>query len=308
MASTYYYDTNPFDGAFSTYAWGRLTAVRWGSPDPAYGMGQFTEMYGYTVGGAVARKRLRLNRGTNDADLDASFVYDNEGRPSKLTMQPMNPFPINERPVEFVKDVTYGPAGELTAMKHLAGFAEQFMWATSQMPYYNQTRTYNPRLQLTRMSASGSFPGAGIDMEYRYPATQNNGQITQSKDYLTGEEVTYTYDALNRLIAAVTTGPEWGLSFSYDGFGNRMGQNVTKGSAPMANLVFDANTNRVLGSGHGYDASGNVTSLPLMTLGYDAAGRLAGVAHTLNGTEEYGYTPDNRRVWKKWPNGRASSC
>jgi YD repeat-containing protein len=46
-----------------------------------------------------------------------------------------------------------------------------------------------------------------MDMEYRYSATQNNGQITQQKEWATGEEVTYQYDSLQRLISAVTTGP-----------------------------------------------------------------------------------------------------
>ena len=34
------------------------------------------------------------------------------------------------------------------------------------------------------------------------------------KNWMSGEEVNYTYDALNRLATASTTGPEWGLSFA----------------------------------------------------------------------------------------------
>jgi YD repeat-containing protein len=59
--------------------------------------------------------------------------------------------------------------------------------------------------------------------------TVNNGRITQMKDWLSGEEVTYSHDSLNRLIQAVTTGPECGLTFSYDGFGNMTSQHVFKG-------------------------------------------------------------------------------
>jgi YD repeat-containing protein len=65
------------------------------------------------------------------------------------------------------------------------------------------------------------------------------------KDWVPGEEVTYQYDALKHLISAVTTGPDWGLSFSYDGFGNQTGQNVTKGSAPVMNLTYNEPTNRI---------------------------------------------------------------
>jgi RHS repeat-associated protein len=42
-----------------------------------------------------------------------------------------------------------------------------------------------------------------------------------------------------RLAAAVTTGPEWGLSFTYDGFGNKTDQTVTKGSAPHYSGLVD---------------------------------------------------------------------
>jgi len=38
------------------------------------------------------------------------------------------------------------------------------------------------------------------DTEYRFAAGQNNGRITQMKDWVSGEEVTYSYDSLNRLI------------------------------------------------------------------------------------------------------------
>ena len=49
---------------------------------------------------------------------------------------------------------------------------------------------------------------------------------------MTGENVSYTYDSLNRLIAAATTGGvQWGESYSYDGFGNMTSKTSTKGSA-----------------------------------------------------------------------------
>ena len=38
-----------------------------------------------------------------------------------------------------------------------------------------------------------------------------------------------TYDGLNRLITAATADTSWGLSFSYDGFGNWTESAVTKG-------------------------------------------------------------------------------
>jgi hypothetical protein len=75
---------------------------------------------------------------------------------------------------------------------------------------------------MTRLTAAGQ-----VHLEYRFSSTQNNGRITQRKDWRVpsgrGEEVNYTCDSLQRLIAASTTAPEWGLSFGYDANGNLTG-------------------------------------------------------------------------------------
>ena len=69
-------------------------------------------------------------------------------------------------------------------------------------------------------------------------------------------EVRYTYDSLGRLSSAQTTGPAWGYSYSYDGFGNLLAKNVTKGN-PSAGWSGGADpaTNRGWGS---FDANGNL--------------------------------------------------
>jgi hypothetical protein len=55
-----------------------------------------------------------------------------------------------------------------------------------------------------------------MDMEYRYTAGQNNGRIAQSKDWISGEEVTYAYDSLQRLISAQAREPRqsWSGAFT----------------------------------------------------------------------------------------------
>ena len=53
-----------------------------------------------------------------------------------------------------------------------------------------------------------------------------------------GETVNYTYDSLARLSTAAIAGSSgWGLSWSYDGWGNRLAQSVTKGSGPTTALT-----------------------------------------------------------------------
>jgi len=104
--------------------------------------------------------------------------------------------------------------------------------------FYTETRSYNPRLQLTQILTTNYAGATSFNMQHVYSTTQNNGQITQAIDAVSGETIDYAYDSLNRLITAATTGPQWGLSFGYDGFGNRrLTQTVTKGSAPASSLV-----------------------------------------------------------------------
>jgi len=150
---------------------------------------------------------------------------------------------------------------------------------------------------MTRLTVRRDQDPAQGDWEYRYSGTQNNGRIYQMKDWVSGEEVNYQYDSLNRLIAAATTGPEWGLSFGYDGFGNKWSQAVTKGSGPTLSVNIDAATNRIVGQS--YDANGNQTTGGMV---YDIENRLRQVptsGGSYGGREDYGYAGDNRRVWKQ---------
>ncbi|MBL0155496.1 MAG: hypothetical protein IPP47_00015 [Bryobacterales bacterium] len=156
-------------------------------------------------------------------------------------------------------------------------------------PGGTENRTYNVLGQLTEQN------GLGKNVQYVYNATANDGRITQRKDVLSGEEVTYQYDALGRLSSAATTGPDWGLSFSYDGFGNKTQQTVTKGTGPSHSYAVDPLTNRL--GGFGWDANGNVISGLAGLAGtytYDVENRMVN-----NGVETYGYGAGNRRLWKR---------
>ena len=95
-------------------------------------------------------------------------------------------------------------------------------------------------------------------------------------------------------------GPERGLSWTYDGFGNRLAQNVTKGTAPVVSLSINAATNRITTSGFAYNAAGQMTQWPggTVTLGadYDVDGRLSVVKQDGVSQWRYLYDARNRRV------------
>jgi RHS repeat-associated protein len=158
--------------------------------------------------------------------------------------------------ITMLSGVTYNAAGQMTQMG-------------------SESRTYNVMGQLTNVH-NGTF-----NITYNYSSTQNNGKITSQVDNLTGEQVTYAYDSLNRLISA-QAGSTWGQGFAYDPFGNLTDKTALAGSVPTMHIVPDATTNHLGGE----DANGNPPGQ------MDAESRLI-----ISGTMRYSYDGQNKRVW-----------
>ena len=167
--------------------------------------------------------------------------------------------------------------------------------------YQTESRTYNAGTgSLTSIawgpvSAIGYSFGGG-SLQYVYPAAQNNGQIAQMVDSLSGETVTYQYDALKRLVSACSSLNNCGTaptSFQYDGFGNLTSKTL---AGVTSGIPVNAGTNQL--SNAFYDANGNMTSGAGVTMAYDVANRVASASPTSGGTEYYGYSADNKRVWR----------
>ncbi len=321
----FYYDSNPYVSGYSTYTWGRLAARTYQASNCGQAANTFTEMFSYTPAGQVSKKLLRVWRVISGqllwADLDSSYGYDSEGKLTSVTYPQALDGSNNvaggttytygydsmarlysmtgPNNMSVISSAAYGPAGELLSM---AGAV-------------NETRTYNSRLQLTRLSAPHmtcvsywTCINDGADYTYTYSANQNNGRITQQTDNSSGEQVTYQYDELNRLISAVTADnpsvPQWGQAFLYDGFGNLTDKSVIKGSAPVWHGIVDPATNRA--SGYSYDANGNAVS-PNFQNGYDVENRpglvTAWVQNYPGGPTSqylynYGYDPDNWQMYQ----------
>ena len=185
-------------------------------------------------------------------------------------------------PSQTLATATYGISGEMLSM-----------WTAY---VGTETRLYNGLLQLTRETVPGLK-----DMQYVYPTNgHNNGRISESIDGVTVEDVVYTYDSLQRLIAAQTAGPQWGNAYSYDGFGNLLSKTVTKGSAPTLTMGYDPATNRPTGpDAPSFDANGNE-----QVGTWDIENRL--VSQTLDGARnDWGYDPNGHRVLRYQP-GAAS--
>ncbi len=298
---------------------GRLTRVRWNWQEnglPCTTGGGFEERYGYNAAGRILSKALLLSKRINGvttfpAQLIANWTYNSEGNVTSVTyperseglylsrrvvnhgfdgMARLNavdtrlPTEAQQNPgwQSVISNVQFNAFGAVTSLNHLG---------------VTETRQYNVLGQMTRMTK-----GSLIDMEYRFSATANDGKIISQKNWLNGEDVVYQYDELERLISASTTaGGNWGLTWNYDGFGNRLSQNVSQGSGPANVVLVNGNTNRISSSGYGYDLNGNMTTMPKgtgsMTLNYDLSNRVSSIS-SVDGTEDYVYAPDNRRVWR----------
>jgi RHS repeat-associated protein len=172
------------------------------------------------------------------------------------------------------------PDGSCITYQQVAGASYNTAGQISSLGYFgfNETRQYNGLNQLTRMTTTAAG-GTVMDMQYNYTAGQNNGRITQSIDGVTGENVTYAYDALNRLVNATTA--TWAQSYSYDGFGNPSG------------VGYDASTNRPMGAT--YDANGLLIGSASFPNTWDVENRLVGIPFPAT---QFTYDPRGKRVMR----------
>ena len=200
------------------------------------------------------------------------YQYDNVGRLNLATFD-------NGGGPQTAATATYGPAGELLSLV--------------QGSYLSETRTYNNLLQVTRMTAA-AYGQTVMEMQYNYSATRNNGRIVGSNDYVTGENVSYGYDALNRLSAA-SAGSMWGEAYTYDGFGNLTQKMPTQSPAPAMSASYDTGNHQL---GLLYDASGNQLEDPLQTVvyGWDGENRMVSQATLMFPSSTTAYTYD---AWGK---------
>ncbi len=190
----------------------------------------------------------------------------------------------------------YNSASQLLTLNYGNGVAASFGYSSG-------------RMQLTSLGYTNGSTTL-FNLSYGYGSSpSNNGQITGITDTVqNGRSATYTYDAIGRLSAANTAGstayPAWGLSFTYDRYGNRTAQSIISGctgvTCPPNSVTVGATTNQITGTGYSYDASGNMTADGYNTLTYDAASNLISVSNSLS-SGAYAYDGNGLRVEKCVP-------
>lgn len=263
--------------------------------------------------GVAATPTITYTYGTNASQLNngriltlsdglgtTTYTYDNLGRATQAQSVINGSTYTIGRQYNFAGEVTSltYPSGRVVqrtydAIGRLASIADSSATYVNSLSYNTaQERTnfnygngvaatigYSPdRLQKQSIKFAGSSTVYNVSYS-RMQNGGNNGEITSITDSVdSGRSINYTYDSLGRLSTAQTTGdasyPQWGLSFAYDRYGNRLGQTVTAGTAPSTSVAVSATTNRISSPGYSYDTNGNVTNDGSNALAYDAENRL----------------------------------
>lgn len=159
---------------------------------------------------------------------------------------------------------------------------------------------YDPigNLNARWVCANSSSPNCtGGTQAYGMSVTWSGMQVTNASDSVLNQQLTFGYDAMNRLSSrTVTAGTTENFTYAYDRWGNRVSQTALQ-AGPTMNATFNTATNQlqsVNSSNYTYDAAGHVISDGLYGYTYDAEGNLTGVSGGTTAT--YIYNALNERV------------
>ena len=267
-------------------------------------------------------------RTTNNVTKSMVYTYNYDHTPASITYpstrtitygvnvaeQPTSAIDNNSsNPINYAGSAIYAPHGGLASV------------------YYGpnnilSTWIYNARLQQCRIAAntSGTAPsscgdahtGNVFDLTYNFSLGSDNGNVASVTNNLDPtRSQAFSYDPLNRLLTAQTTGTYvnspsrcWGESYQYDNqtsggaWGNLTGIGGTSSSyngCTQENLsILVGVKNQITTSGFGYDAAGNLIAAPPTgtTYSYNAENQLAQAAGFV--TAGYLYDGDGKRVAK----------
>jgi RHS repeat-associated protein len=296
-------------GGSAAYALGRLTSMTDGVGSETYSYNNLGEM-------------TQLQKVIGSTTYTTGYAYNLAGELSSITY-----------PSSRVVQQSFDTIGRLCAVgtsgstcssgtTYATGYAYNATFQVTGFNYGNGVAAafgYAPdRLLLQSLAyTKGSNTLFSTNYWYKTDSTNcpngssgNNGQIQCIGDNVgSGRTVSYAFDTLYRLTSATTNGstnyPKWGLSMTYDRYGNRSAQSIASGctgiTCPTSSVTVSATTNQITGSPYAYDANGNMTNDGNNTLVYDGENRALSAT---NGTAAgaYVYDGNSLRVKKCVPN------
>jgi RHS repeat-associated protein len=282
----------------------------YGTSSASFNNGRLTQMsdgtgsegYTYDLLGRVTQ----LSKTLWSSTYNIGYTYNYAGELTQITYPSGRTVAQNYDAIGRLCSITNGSTGCSPSSYYATSFGYTTAQQVSGFNYGNGVAASfgysSDRLQLTSLGYAKSGTTL-FSLSYGYTSGQsNNGQITNVADNVdSGRNSSYSYDALARLSAASTSGssgfPQWGLSWTYDIYGNRTAQTVTAGSAPSNSLSVSTSTNQITNTGFSYDANGNMTNDGVNALVYDAENHLFTSTGT-GGTGGYLYDGNGLRVEK----------
>ncbi len=156
-----------------------------------------------------------------------------------------------------------------------------------------QLRTYNPSTNTDVLNLNYSFTNS---------SGTNNGNVVSFTSTATQVFMrTYTYDELNRVSTMSSPADAsgcYGLTWTYDAWGNRLSQTTAGGSGSACASPGHAAlaNNRITDTGFSHDSSGNMTSDNVHAYTFDAESQLTQVDR--GSTATYVYDASGQRVRK----------
>jgi RHS repeat-associated protein len=281
----------------------------------------YTFNYAYDLAGNLTSSNNGLSSASYaSSSLTFGFSYDGAGhmQSAGTTSQPSSwngtasgtAYPTMLMQANQSSPAAYDPMGHLVN-------AQLGLPTTSATPALNLARQYDDRGRITlEIDDSITF--------YQIPAGgyAPNGNMLSINDTITGNWK-FGYDTLNRLISGVSTsGPfsgDYGC-WTYDAFGNRTQEALS--NTTLTPCAANANDNVVLttltpipgtnrAKNFTYDDAGDVLADGNNVYGYDAEGRICGVATDLVGQisiYQYLYDAEGRRVAKGSTTNTTTIC
>jgi RHS repeat-associated protein len=242
-----------------------------------------TTNYEWTAKGQVRKK----TRAVDGIQYVTQYSYDMNGNLKTITEpsgEVITNNYTNDKAVSVLKgaanlatSINYKPFGGVSSLTYGNGIA-------GSISYDNQYR-------VTAITA-------GTAMNLSYPSYDANGNVMAINNALDPtKNKSFTYDALDRLLTATSSGIWGSLGWTYDGVGNRQTENSTVYS-------YTPGTNKLIGTGgtsFGFDSNGNTTSQGARQYTYNEDQRLVRVVDGAM-TATYTYDGNGQRV-KKLVNG-----
>lgn len=233
-----------------------------------------TEAKQYNALGQLTRDTKTMSATAYPTD----YTYDWQGNQLTIT-----------NPDSSIVKYVYNPAGQLEQVQRKEAADGAFTNVVTNFDYgsaggvvsqvdangvtttntYDAAELYRLRRKLTVTSGGTKLQ----DTTYTYDAVGNISRIVDASQTNSAKTVDYTYDALNRLLTAVTTGAANGQNYSeaytYDAIGNILTK-TGQGAYTYAGNVGSSYANphavtQISATTYSYDANGNMlnTSIPL---------------------------------------------